>query len=162
MDKVLPTIIVVAVILLAFVGMFAGWRARAARQRDIPRPPEPPTIVSESRAAADGLYVATTLADQPLERVAVRGLGFRSRATITVTDEGLILELTGQNPVFIASAAILNVDRSSWVIDKGVEPGGLLRIAWRLGETDVDSYLRLDNSTETVLSVASTLVGGTR
>ena len=162
MDKILPTVIVVAVILLAFVGMFAGWRARVARQRDIPRLPEPPALLSESRAAADGLYVATTLADQPLERVAVRGLGFRSRATITVTEEGLILELTGQMPAFIASADIRAVDRSSWAIDKGVEPGGLLRVAWRLGETDVDSYLRLDNSTETVLSAASTLVRGER
>lgn len=159
MDKVLPTILIVAVTLLAFSGMYFGWRARIRRQSAIPRPPQPPVQLGEIRSIAQGLYAATTLADQPLERVAVHGLGFRSRATLTVSTSGIVLELTGQQPVFIAQNQLRSIDRASWAIDTAVETAGLLRIGWRLGEANVDSYLRLDNSSEAVVDAAQELVG---
>ena len=163
MDRTVPTIIVVLVILLAFFGMYWGWRTRTRSQASIARPSAVPAELGPISLTARGLYVATTLADQPLERVTVNGLGYRARAALTVAHSGIVLELTGQEPAFLASTSLRSVDRSSWVIDKGVEAAGLVRIAWRLGDTDVDSYLRVDSSagatTESVIAAAAALVG---
>jgi hypothetical protein len=46
--------------------------------------------------------------------------------------------------VFLASSRLVAVDRATVTIDRVVEPGGLIRIAWTADEdTVVDSYLRL-------------------
>ena len=47
----------------------------------------------------EGFYVSTTLDGQPLNRVAVRGLGFRARATIAVADAGVVAGPAGQDRV---------------------------------------------------------------
>lgn len=162
MDRAIPTVIVALATLLAFFGMYWGWRSRTRGQGAIPRPPEVPEQLGAVAVTAQGLYVATTLADQPLERVTVNGLGFRARTALTVAQTGIVLELTGQAPAFVAASSLRSVDRASFAIDKAVEQAGLVRIGWSLGDTNVDSYLRIDSSagasTEAVLAAASALV----
>jgi hypothetical protein len=53
--------------------------------------PEPPPST-----ASTGFYVATTRHGEALERLAIRGLGFRSRVDVTVTDRGVALDLVGR------------------------------------------------------------------
>jgi hypothetical protein len=122
--------------------MLIGWTARRRRQRNIPAPAPMPTDVGALHGEFDGFYVSTTLDGQPLNRVAVRGLGFRSRATIAVVDAGVVLALPGNN-VFIPRDKIREVTRSSYTIDRVVEPNGLVLLAWTLGDTALDSYLRV-------------------
>jgi hypothetical protein len=94
-------------------------------------------------AAHEALYVATTRHDEPLERLAIRGLGFRSRADLTVTTAGVALDLTGQPRFFLPAGNIVEAAQATVAIDRVVERDGLVRIAWRLEpDTVVDSYLR--------------------
>ncbi len=159
MDRYFPSIIVGAVFVLAIVGMYLGWRARSRKQNDLvaldPVPADPGEVLEVSR----GLYVATTLFGQQLERVTAQGLGFPSRATITVAYAGIIINLTGREPLFIAQHLLRAVHRATWTIDKAVEPGGLVVIAWQWGERDVDTYLRLDGDPDGFIVAANGLVG---
>lgn len=140
----MPSIVVGIILVAALGGMFFGWRARQRRQAGIPSPKPVPVEVGAIRTTASGLYVATTRADEPLERIAVRGLGYRSRMVATVADRGVTLELTGVDPAFIPAADLRSAGRATWAIDTGVEPGGLVVVGWRLGDLDVDSYFRID------------------
>jgi hypothetical protein len=92
-----------------------------------------------------GFYVATTRHGEALERLAIRGLGFRSRVDVTVTDRGVALDLVGQPRMFIPVAHRRRRPRTV-AIDRVVEPGGLVRLTWRAQHGDatpvVDSYLR--------------------
>jgi hypothetical protein len=148
-DRTTSTTIVIAVILLALAGMVMGWRARQKRQAHLPRPDGVPTETGSELLSAEAFYVATTLADDELNRVAVAGLGFRARATVTVTEAGVILSLAGATEVFIARAALRAIDRATYTIDRVVETGGLVRLGWLLGDTPVDSYLRLTDPADT-------------
>jgi hypothetical protein len=143
MDRTTSTTIVIAVILLALVGMVIGCRGRQKRQAHLPRPDAVPADTGTELLSAEAFYVATTMADDELNRVAVAGLGFRARATVTATEAGVILSLAGAPEVFIARAALRAIDRATYTIDRVVEKGGLVRLGWTLGDTPVDSYLRL-------------------
>lgn len=143
MDRTASTTVVIAILLLALLGMLLGWRARRQRQSALPETAQVPADPGEPVFSTEALYAATTLAGEPLNRVAVRGLGFRGRATVTVTPAGVILGIAGTPEVFIAVDAIRSVERATWTIDRVVERGGLVLIAWTLGETDVDSYFRI-------------------
>ncbi len=143
MDRTTSTTIVIAVIVLALLGMVLGWRARRKRQAHLPRPDAVPADTGEVLFGAEAFYVATTLADDELNRVAVAELGFRARATVTVTEAGIILSLAGTPEVFISRIAVRSIDRATFTIDRVVEKGGLVRLGWTLGDTPVDSYLRL-------------------
>jgi hypothetical protein len=151
-DRILPSIIVGAILLLALAGMYLGWLSRRRRQADLPALGAAPADPGRVLAEAEGLYVATTLAGAPLERIAVRGLGFRSRASVTVAESGVVLALTGQEPAFLPRASLRGIGRATWTIDKAVETGGLVALGWRLGDRDVESYLRLDGDPSALLT----------
>lgn len=146
MDRNVSTTIVIAVILLALIGMYFGWRGRTKRQKTLALPlPVPPSTGTEL-FVGEALYVATTIANDPLNRVTVKGLGFRARATVTVTVSGVILSLNGERESFIPLADLLAVERATWTIDRVVEAGGLVLLAWSLGGAPVDTYLRVEGS----------------
>jgi hypothetical protein len=151
-------------VLLGFVVIIGlailGWTMRRRRQRNIPAPAPMPSDIGELRGEFDGFYVSTTLDGQPLNRVAVRGLGFRARATIAVADRGVVLALPGNN-VFIPRDTIREVTRSNYTIDRVVEPGGLVLLAWALGDTKLDSYLRVEQTEELVRALTSLLTTST-
>jgi hypothetical protein len=134
-----------------------GWAMRRRRQRDIPATAAIPSDLGALIGEFDGFYVSTTLDGQPLNRVAVRGLGFRARATIAVTEAGIVLGLPGNN-VFIPRGDVREISRAQYTIDRVVEPGGLVLVAWTLGATRLDSYLRVaetDALIEALVSIAA-------
>ncbi len=61
-----------------------------------------------------------------------------------VADTGLLVERTGEADVWIAAADVLETGRATWTIDRVVEEAGLHLIRWRLGDRELDTYLRLD------------------
>lgn len=143
MDRVTPTLVIVGVVLLVFVGLALGWRARQRRQAALPALDAPPASLGAALAVDDGFYVATTRAESPTDRIAVRGLGFRARAGVAVYPEGVVLSIAGQADAFIPTSAIIGVGRATWTIDRVVGTDGLVFIRWTLGDTEVDTNLRV-------------------
>jgi hypothetical protein len=141
-DRVLGVAIVLGILVIVFVALGFGWRARRRLQRDYPPISAPPTDAGTVRLRDDVLYVGTTRADAPLDRVAVRGLGFRARAMVIVSDSGVQLDIAGQPPAFLPAADLRGAGRATWTIDRVVNRDGLVFVRWRLGDAEIDSYLR--------------------
>ena len=138
--------VLLAVVLLAL--MVFSWRRRGARQAKIGTPSKVPDDLGASLGSFSGLYLATTLADQRLQRIAARPLGFRAEGSVLVAERGLVITLVGSEPFFIPATDFTGARRASWTIDRGVEEDGLNLVAWSLtaadGErTELESYFRL-------------------
>ncbi|MFC6355448.1 PH-like domain-containing protein [Luethyella okanaganae] len=151
-ERLIPTLLIAAVLALLFFLMWRGWRAR--RRRDATLAPYPvPEDALPASLRAQTLYVATTRHGEPLERLAIAGLGFRSRAELAVAADGVTIGIRGEAPVFVPRAAIRGIRPATWTIDRVVEGDGLLRLSWLLGvradpskasgEQTVDSYFRV-------------------
>lgn len=145
MDRVTPTVVILVVVALVFVGLALGWRARRRRQAGLPALEAVPMNLGAAVLALDGFYVATTVAESPTDRIAVRGLGFRSRATVAVHPEGVVLGIAGQPDAFLPRSSIVGVGRATWTIDRVVGRDGLVVVTWTLGDTLVDTYLRVED-----------------
>ncbi|MGK9146997.1 hypothetical protein KXS11_05130 [Plantibacter flavus] len=145
MDGRLLAAIIVVVALLGILTLMAlAWRRRVVR--DAPSAPE--ATVPEPRPRAElsltVLYVATSEHDRPLERLALPGLGFRSRVAVEVSGAGVIIDVPGERPTFVPADAIVGIDQTNLTIDRVVEPGGLIRLSWRpRPEVVADSTFRV-------------------
>jgi len=150
-EGVLAVIIAFTVAVLALLA-WAWWR-RSRRDSGMAAPVgEAPAGVAV-RSTHDTLYVATTKHGEPLERLAIPGLAFRSRADLTITDAGVALDLTGQPRFFLPAERIVEVAQATVAIDRVVERDGLVRLAWRLDDgTVVDSYIRPRDASSRVVS----------
>ncbi|RKS89522.1 hypothetical protein DEU37_1838 [Microbacterium sp. AG790] len=160
-EGALLVMIAVAVALLA-LGAFA-WRRRSRRDAGITAPFGEVPDAAAVQTVSTGFYVATTRHGDALERLAIRGLGFRSRVDVTVTDCGVALDLVGQPRMFVTTERIVSVGQATTAIDRVVEPGGLVRLAWRAERTDgttetVDSYLRPQDQSAQGLAAAITAI----
>ncbi|MDQ1575497.1 MAG: hypothetical protein QOH55_647 [Microbacteriaceae bacterium] len=155
MDRFWPTTIVVVFTALVLWLMTVSWRRRVRRDAALVLSHDVPTELGDELATVDAFYVATTAHRVPLERLAIKGLGFRGRASVRVATAGVVLGIAGESDVFIPAGAIVEVANATWTIDRVVEKDGLVLLAWSLGgastpstgdaapETIVDSYLRV-------------------
>lgn len=170
MDRLLPALIVAAFLALALGLMWWGWHRRQRRQGDLPRlAAVPPEAGAESLRVA-ALYVATTVADAPLDRIAVGGLGYRAKAQLAVRQRGLVLEIPGQDGLFVPAVDLQEVFRAQNTIDRVVERDGLVVLRYRIAETapstdaretlTVDSYVRIVDpvAANDFVAAAATLV----
>lgn len=158
-DKLIPAIVVLSLLALLLAGMWFAWRARVKRDSGVTAGAPLPAAGIHPLISTAVLYVATTKAGQPLERLAIRGLAFRARAELTVAEEGVVLSVPGQEPIFLAKDSIRSSRPATWTIDRVVESDGLIAITWRSGETDADSYVRVIDPTthSTVLDALASL-----
>ncbi len=101
-----------------------------AREGDAARDDAPGGVVR-----AEGTYVSTTTAASRHERVAVEGLGNRSRATMTVRrgapDELVRFERQGEADVVVPKARLVDVRRDRGMAGKFVGSNRLLVVRWR-------------------------------
>ena len=159
MERLLPAMIVAAVLVLLLALMLLGWRRRVRSQAGLPRPASPPVSLQETLWRGEGLYVATTRGGDQFDRIAVHGLGFRARCAIAVHPEGIVLSLRGSDPVFIPRESVRGAGRATWAIDRVVEPGGLIVLDWVLDAVPLDSYLRLSpENTDAMLAATTTVL----
>ncbi|MFB2599796.1 hypothetical protein ACEXQE_18580 [Herbiconiux sp. P17] len=148
MARVLPGVLVTVVLLLLLAAMFWAWRARKKRQAAFQNPVDAPA--TDARGAELGrasvLYVATTTAGEPLDRLTIPGLAFRGRGVVTVFEQGVSLTIPGEPETFIPRESLRSVGTSTWAIDRVVETGGLVRFDWTYradaGPVEVESYVR--------------------
>ncbi|BDI22781.1 hypothetical protein [Herbiconiux sp. L3-i23] len=161
-DSPIPLLVIGALVVLAFVGMAIGWRARRRRQSHLDAAVPVPVALSTPILTAEVFYVATTVAERPLDRIAVAGLGVRGRADVAVHPEGVVIAIRGTEPVFLAADAIASAGLGTFAVDRVVEPDGLAVISWTLGDTGVDTYLRASTGTEktALVGAVQSIVGG--
>ncbi|HEU5223702.1 MAG TPA: hypothetical protein VFU07_08505 [Candidatus Lumbricidophila sp.] len=144
MGSWVAAVVMIALAGVAVVAMFRSWQRRVARDAAVTAAPVP---VGLGEVLFDGevLYVATTAEQHPLERLAIGGLKFRGYAGLTITPEGVVIEVAGESAVFVPSARIVGAGTATHAIDRGVERDGLTVITWRaFGEAEptVDTYFR--------------------
>lgn len=145
-DRFWPTVIVGAVIIAILLAMGLGWRRRVRRDSML-RPQGPtPEDLGALRQVCEVMYVATTEHERELERLAIDGLRFPGRGTVTVADAGVLITLAGETDTFVPAADVVGADAATVAIDRVVETGGLIRLAWRIEgapqRPTVDSYFR--------------------
>ncbi|MCU1656457.1 MAG: integral rane protein [Pseudonocardiales bacterium] len=131
---------------LLLLGMRLGWRNRMRRQAGLPLLPAVPVELGVPQLpAATGVYVGTTFATSWQDRVVHAGLGLRAAATATLYAAGLLIERDGANPIFVPAAAIVGARLAPGLAGKVVGAGGLLVVAWRLGDAMLDTGFRADD-----------------
>jgi hypothetical protein len=150
---------VVAVLLGVIAWAGATWRKKSKAQDLEIATPE---YTQFSEVGTSGFYVATTFADRPLDRVSAHGFGFAGKAFVDVSDQGVRVHRIGERSFRIDSSSLLDIARTSGVIDKVVEKDGILSLRWKLGETELETHLRFANSQsrdEIALDVSKLIVG---
>lgn len=154
MTRETAVLIMIAAALIILVLMVWGWRRRTKRDGGLQVSHEVPTDARDI-AVFSGFYVATTENGQPLNRLALPGMKFRARARIIVSDRGVLIDMPGEVPAFIAASAVESYGTATWTIDRVVEAEGLLALTWRVAdEVLADTYLRLQDATTTELIAA--------
>lgn len=151
MDRLVPVLLLLLLFIGAIALMRLGWRRRAAAQREMPAPEAP--AGPESGSGGDGpvgpfpgVYVSTVFADRPFERVVAHGLGVRSRVSVSRAASGdWTLERRGAPSLVVRASQVRGVATAPGMAGKVVGGDGLLVLRWNLGETAVDTGLRMDH-----------------
>ena len=153
------TAVVVALAVVVFLLMIWGWRTRVRRDAGLIAPLEVPVDESGTPSRFDGFYVATTVHNSPLDRLAVKHLMFRGRVRVALRSDGIALEIAGEPTIFIASDSIVGVDRATWAIDRVVERDGLVPLAWTTNsDSMVDCYLRPPGAADAFVTAVDSLL----
>ncbi len=140
----------VVAVLIAFLirQMLRGWLRRARRQAQLigTLPSLPDGVGPALIPAIKGLYVGSTLAPSWLDRIAVGDLGYRAKAVLTRYPEGIMLQRTGAEPIWIPDDAIAAIRTEKGIAGKAMTHEGILAIRWRLPSgTEIDTGFRADN-----------------
>jgi hypothetical protein len=137
--------IVLAVLFFFFVlTAIRAWRARAEKQEaDFTQPPMALGNVGRQLVKVRAFYVATTYADNHLERVRAYGLGIRGLAHAIVFEGGLQLIRKGERPLAIERPAIESLSTNQVTIDRVTEAKGMLTIDWSQDSKKFSTHLRV-------------------
>ncbi|MEU4110786.1 hypothetical protein ACGFYT_25800 [Streptomyces sp. NPDC048208] len=128
--------------------MREGWKWRGTLQSDLPELPEVPEDPGPAILTMSGRYHGSTTAGQWLDRIVAHGLGSRSRAELTLTDAGLVVERPGASDFFVPAAALRGARLDKGIAGKVLTEGGLLVVTWAHGEKLIDSGFRSDHAAE--------------
>lgn len=123
-------LICAGIVIVVFLAMWLGWRARA--RRDALTLGSAPELRGDVIASFDRLqYVSTTPVGEPLTRVAAPGLRYRGRASVTVRHDGVTVQVIGEQPVHLPATRIIGATAAARRVGKAVEEGGLALLVWR-------------------------------
>ncbi|AGP53653.1 membrane protein [Streptomyces rapamycinicus NRRL 5491] len=136
------------VIALVYWLMREGWKWRGTLQGDLPELPQAPAEPGEPRLSMSGRYHGSTTAGQWLDRIVAHGLGNRSRAELTLTDQGVSVGRPGAQDFFIPTAELRGARLDKGIAGKVLAEGGLLVITWSHGDRLIDSGFRSDHAAE--------------
>lgn len=150
MERTLWVIGLVLLCLLAGWGMWVGWKHRAQRQSGLPELPAPPNTLGEVLTPPlSGLYVSSTSAGNWQDRIVVRGLGVQAPALVRLTEDGVLIDREGADPIFVPVEDLVEVTTAPGIAGKVMgQADGILIIRWRLGEVGLDSGIRFDDRDE--------------
>lgn len=145
MEKLIPTLICVAVVALCFFGIWRGWKSRLKRQstmfgslKDVPARYDG----FEAEAAFEGEYVSTTMFGDALNRVGFDQLGFKTKSTLLIYSDGIIFTRNGAKDLWIPAKKLAVITTGRGMIGKVVERDGLIVIGWTLDGHRVQTGFR--------------------
>jgi len=145
-DRVLLTTGVLLVVVLLWLLMLKGWRARVRRQGDLPPPPAPPEVPGEVVVpATPGLFVGTTFAGDWLDRVAVHDLAHRAAGWMRVDTTGVRIEREGLPDLYLPFADLERAGLGDALAGKVIGRDGMVLLDWRLGGRQLTSGFRADD-----------------
>lgn len=135
--------LLLALVVVAYVLMWRGWRRRGAKHDLPPLVPTPAVAdLPEPKLSAGARYFGTTVAGDWLDRVVARGLGARSTCRLSLSGEGLdVIRLAGS--FRIPAAALRGARRDQGIAGKVVPPAGVLVVTWQHGDLTLDTGFRL-------------------
>ena len=147
MERLLLTLAMLAVCVLAGYGLVVGWRHRSQRQADLPELPSVPTDLGPALVPPlTGLYVSTTTAGNWQDRIVAHGLGRRANGTAELTADGVLIDRIDDDPIFLPVGSLTAVGTAPGIAGKVMGlPNGVLIISWRLGDVELDSGFRADD-----------------
>ncbi|MGI5336816.1 hypothetical protein ACQEVS_05140 [Streptomyces sp. CA-181903] len=128
--------------------MREGWKWRGTLQGDLPPLPAVPEEPGPARLTLTGRYHGSTTAGQWLDRIVAGGLGTRSRAELTLTEEGVSVLRPGATDFLIPADAVRGARLDKGIAGKVLTEGGLLVITWQHGDRLIDSGFRADRVAE--------------
>jgi hypothetical protein len=137
---------VIAAILFVFFVITAirAWKARGkAQEADFSQPPMALESAGKQILKVRAYYVATTFAENHLERIRAYGLGIRGLAHAIVFEGGLQLIRKGERPLAISQTAIDSLSTNQVTIDRVTEAKGILTIDWSQDSTKFSTHLRV-------------------
>jgi hypothetical protein len=152
MSRELALAIMIALGALLLVGMTLSIVRRRVRGRSMGPLPAAEDIAGDLIGRFNVLHVATTTAQNPMDRVWASPLAYRAKTRLDVHRGGIVLTLRGEGDMGIPVDSITGYGRGTWTIDKAVDPEGLIVVTWRQGSHELDSYFRsVDQPAEAVL-----------
>ncbi|GHF39098.1 hypothetical protein GCM10010218_20470 [Streptomyces mashuensis] len=128
--------------------MREGWKWRGTLQGDLPELPAVPGAPGEPELRMSGRYHGSTTAGQWLDRIVAHGLGTRSRAELTLTEQGVAVVRPGAADFLIPATALRGARLDKGIAGKVLTEGGLLVITWEHGGKALDSGFRSDRVAE--------------
>jgi hypothetical protein len=137
---------IIAAILFFFFVLTAirAWKARATKQEaDFSQPSMALATPGQQLMKVRAFYVATTYADNHLERIRAYGLGSRGLAHALVFEGGIQLIRKGERPLAINKSAITGLSTNQVTIDRVTEAKGILTIDWTQDTTQFSTHLRV-------------------
>lgn len=159
MTRELAAALMLALLVVLLVLIWRGWQSRVGRYRHLPELSASAGLSASPQLVFSLLYVATTEANTPLERIAKRPLAFRSKVSLGTGPEGLWIDIPGETPVIIHADQLQAVGRATWTIDRVVDGDGLVVVGWRWGETPVESYFRsVDYPADDIVAAISAVI----
>ncbi|MEO6530596.1 MAG: hypothetical protein ABIN10_05055 [Specibacter sp.] len=141
-ERILPGVLTLLIIVVAFALMWWGWRNKLKRQGSVGELPAVPAGLGAALISVPGQYVVTTSAGDWLDRLAVHGLGIRTPAVVHVYSTAVVVERKGAPSLFIDAAELTGVGTKAGMAGKFVEKDGLVVVSWRLAGTEVDTGFR--------------------
>ena len=163
MERALLTLGLVLLVVLVAWGMWAGWKHRGGRQAGlVPLPAVPNAPGDVITPALKGLYVSSTTARNWQDRVVAQGLGVRADAIVRLSEDGVLIDREGADPIFVPVKDLIEVTTAPGIAGKVMgQADGILIIRWRLGDAELDSGIRADDRDEQVafLAAAAALIG---
>jgi len=152
-DTALPRTVLVLLLVVSFLAvlamMRAGWRRRAARQDDVPPPAAWRTHAGSTIDGSwDGRFLGTTAVGDWLDRIVVHGLGTPSSVRVTTGSQGVGFDRSGAASFMVPASQIVSVRLDRAACGRVHEPGGVVVLAWNLGQHVLESAVRLGQTSQ--------------
>ncbi|BBX44417.1 hypothetical protein GCM10009641_53970 [Mycobacterium cookii] len=138
------------VIALVIQLMMRGWRKRSRQQAEmLGTLPVPPGQVGPAAITTPGVYVGCTMAPAWSQRITAGDLGYRGKAVLTRHPEGILVERSRAQPIWIPQESISGIRTEHGIGGKVGGRDGILAIRWRLPSgVKIDTGFRADNRDE--------------